>query len=100
MVGAKPTAKNCTWFPKEHPVQVSSVNTDSYAKVIANSKRVRWDIEDDVLRGRRYVGSGAMQSRFQKVLFATLSAEQVTRVNDALAPLPSAAPASPIVEPA
>ncbi|HJV95111.1 MAG TPA: hypothetical protein VJ608_03705 [Albitalea sp.] len=32
----------------------SSVSTDAYAKVIANSKRVRWDIEDDVLRGRRF----------------------------------------------
>ena len=27
--------------------------TDAYAKVIANSKRVRWDIDTDVLRGRR-----------------------------------------------
>src|SRR5512144_681481 len=35
-------------------MQTSSVNTDSYAKVIANSKRVRWDIESDVLRGRRF----------------------------------------------
>ena len=35
-------------------MQSSSVSTDSYAKVIANSKRVRWDIEDDVLRGRRF----------------------------------------------
>jgi len=34
-------------------VQASSVSTRSYAKVIANSKRVRWDIEDDVLRARR-----------------------------------------------
>jgi hypothetical protein len=34
-------------------MQASSVGTDSYAKVIANSKRVRWDIEADVLRGRR-----------------------------------------------
>ena len=34
----------------QHP----SVTTDSYAKVIANSKRVRWDIEADVLRGRRF----------------------------------------------
>ena len=25
-----------------------------YAKVIANSKRVRWDIDDDVIRGRRF----------------------------------------------
>jgi hypothetical protein len=35
-------------------MQASSVSTDSYAKVIANSKRVRWDIEGDVLRGRRF----------------------------------------------
>ena len=35
-------------------MQTSSVSTDSYAKVIANSKRVRWDIEGDVLRGRRF----------------------------------------------
>ncbi|WP_284617555.1 diiron oxygenase [Aquabacterium humicola] len=32
----------------------STVTSDSYAKVIANSKRVRWDIEDDVIRGRRF----------------------------------------------
>ena len=35
-------------------MQASSVRTASYAKVIANSKRVRWDIESDVLRGRRF----------------------------------------------
>jgi hypothetical protein len=35
-------------------MSATSVHTDSYAKVIANSKRVRWDIEDDVLRGRRF----------------------------------------------
>ena len=34
--------------------QASLISTDSYAKVISNSKRVRWDIEDDVLRGRRF----------------------------------------------
>ena len=38
---------------REHVMQASSVSTNSYAKVIANSKRVRWDIESDVLRGRR-----------------------------------------------
>jgi len=27
---------------------------DPYAKVIANSKRVRWDIDHDVIRGRRF----------------------------------------------
>jgi len=35
-------------------MQASPVGSDSYAKVIANSKRVRWDIEGDVLRGRRF----------------------------------------------
>ena len=35
-------------------MQASSISTASYAKVIANSKRVRWDIEDDVVRGRRF----------------------------------------------
>jgi hypothetical protein len=35
-------------------MQASLVSTDSYAKVIHNSKRVRWDIEGDVLRGRRF----------------------------------------------
>jgi hypothetical protein len=35
-------------------MQASSIRTDSYSQVIANSKRVRWDIEHDVLRGRRF----------------------------------------------
>ena len=35
-------------------MQTSPVTSDSYAKVIGNSKRVRWDIEQDVLRGRRF----------------------------------------------
>ena len=35
-------------------MQTPSVIADAYAKVIANSKRVRWDIEDDVVRGRRF----------------------------------------------
>ena len=35
-------------------MQASSISTDSYAKVIANSKRVRWGIEADVVRGRRF----------------------------------------------
>jgi len=35
-------------------MQASSVSTAAYAKVIANSKRVRWDIDTDVLRGRRF----------------------------------------------
>jgi hypothetical protein len=43
----------------------------------------------------QYIVSGVMQPRFQRVLFATLSAAQVQRVNDALAPLLSAAPAQP-----
>jgi hypothetical protein len=55
MFGAGPAADNSLLsFSKEHSMQASSISTDSYAKVIANSKRVRWDIEDDVLRGRRF----------------------------------------------
>ena len=50
----------------------------------------------------QYIVSGVMQPRFQAVLFGTLSAAQAERVNGALAPLLSAAPAQPsrIVEPA
>lgn len=33
---------------------IPSVDTDSYAKCIEASKRVRWDIEEDVIRGRRF----------------------------------------------
>jgi hypothetical protein len=32
----------------------STLNADPYAKAIANSKRVRWDIDRDVIRGRRF----------------------------------------------
>ena len=55
MVSAGLAAKNALLSSsKEHIVQASSVSTESSAKVIANSKRVRWDIEGDVLRGRRF----------------------------------------------
>ena len=32
----------------------STLSADPYAKIIANSKRVRWDIDRDVIRGRRF----------------------------------------------
>jgi hypothetical protein len=32
----------------------SALSVNPYSKVIANSKRVRWDIDTDVLRGRRF----------------------------------------------
>jgi len=35
-------------------MSVTAVDTYAYAKVIANSKRTRWDIESDVVRGRRF----------------------------------------------
>ena len=54
MVGAAAAAKNPLLSFKERIVQTPSVIADAYAKVIANSKRVRWDIEDDVVRGRRF----------------------------------------------
>ena len=41
----------------------------------------------------QYIVSGVMQPRFQKVLFRTMNPGQVQRINDALAPLFSAAPA-------
>ena len=31
-----------------------TVDTDRYAKCIAASKRIRWDIDDDVIRGRQF----------------------------------------------
>jgi hypothetical protein len=43
----------------------------------------------------QYIVSGVMQPRFQKVLFGTMSPAQLERVNGALAPLLSAAPADP-----
>jgi len=55
MFGAVHAEKNLLLsFTKEHTMQASPVSTDSYAKLIHNSKRVRWDIEGDVLRGRRF----------------------------------------------
>ena len=32
----------------------TTLSANPYAKVIANSKRVRWDIDHDVIRGRRF----------------------------------------------
>jgi hypothetical protein len=50
----------------------------------------------------QYIVSGVMQPRFQKVLFASMSPAQATRVNEALAPLLSVAPSdsSPSLAPA
>jgi hypothetical protein len=56
MVGARHAAKNALLVHhfKEPSMQASGIASDAYAKVIANSKRVRWDIEEDVIRGRRF----------------------------------------------
>lgn len=35
-------------------LQVETVDTDRYAKCIAASKRIRWDIDNDVIRRRRF----------------------------------------------
>ena len=43
----------------------------------------------------QYIVSGVMQQRFQKRLFARMTSAQVNRINDALAPLMSAAPNEP-----
>ena len=55
MFSAGPATNNSLLsFDMEHNMQAPYFSTNSYAKVIANSKRVRWDIENDVLRGRRF----------------------------------------------
>ena len=40
--------------PHERSHHVHSPTTDRYAKVIEVSKRVRWEIERDVIRGRQF----------------------------------------------
>jgi hypothetical protein len=40
--------------PKEEITTMPSNSTDRYARVIELSKRVRWEIERDVIRGRRF----------------------------------------------
>jgi hypothetical protein len=34
--------------------QTFAVDTDRYARCIAVSKRIRWEIDEDVIRGRRF----------------------------------------------
>jgi hypothetical protein len=38
----------------EMPVVENASETDRYARCVANSKRIRWDIDRDVIRGRRF----------------------------------------------
>jgi hypothetical protein len=98
----------------------ASTTTDRYAKVIEVSKRVRWEIERDVIRGRhfdhgkaflpaglseqihaaalkayrwQYIVSGVSEPRFQKVLFPMLTQAQGQRIQNALAQLTYAVPA-------
>ena len=58
---AGPAARRGAGTPAAHTVQcrkdahhVDPVRTERYAKVIEVSKRVRWEIERDVIRGRRF----------------------------------------------
>ena len=83
-------AADATWFLDVARGDFSAVQREKVAATFL--KAYRW----------QYIVSGVMQPRFQKVLFGTLSPAQVERVNGALAPLLSAAPAEPsrVVEPA
>src|SRR6185369_11630369 len=40
--------------PSKGHAMATLTSTDRYARVIETSKRVRWDIERDVIRGRRF----------------------------------------------
>ena len=54
-------------------------------------------VQATVLKAYRwqYIVSGAMEPRFQKVLGSLVNAEQLKRIQDALAPLAYAVPAAP-----
>ena len=56
-------------------------------------------MHEGILKAYRwqYIVSGAMEPRFQKILFGLLNKEQATRVHNALAPLTYAVPQQPEV---
>jgi hypothetical protein len=56
-------------------------------------------VHEGILKAYRwqYIVSGAMEPRFQKILFSLLNKEQATRVHNALAPLTYAVPQQPEV---
>ena len=41
-------------MPVPQPILQSNVDTMRYAKIVEVSKRVRWDIDRDVIRGRSF----------------------------------------------
>src|SRR5690348_7180383 len=53
-------------------------NTDRYARSIQASKRVRWDIDEDVIRGRRFDVANKFlpDGLSQAEAFATLSPDE------------------------
>ena len=57
------------------------------------------NVHEGILKAYRwqYIVSGAMEPRFQKILFGLLNKEQATRVHNALAPLTYAVPQQPEV---
>jgi hypothetical protein len=81
-------------------LQAQAAADATYLLAVANARFTpaqRESVAATFLKAYRwqYIVSGVMQPRFQGVLFATLSAGQVQRVNDALAPLMTAVPAEP-----
>jgi hypothetical protein len=92
------------------------IDVERYAKCIEVSKRVRWDIDNDVIRGRnfdfshkflpdgiskvdkldflnsdeqrwQYIFSGVEHPRFQKVYNELTTEDQRTRINTAVSKL-------------
>lgn len=84
-----------------------SGNHPRYAKCVELSRRIRWDIERDVIRGRRfdrehaervgdtllracrwqYILSGVEEERFANIIGNLVSEAQGQRIGEALLPL-------------
>ena len=59
----------------------STVNTDRYAKCIEVSKRIRWDIDRDVIRGRSFdFGKKFLPDGLSKVNFSDKSRGGLAKV--------------------
>ena len=70
------------------------IDTRRYAKCIENSRRVRWEIDRDVIRGRsfdfsmKFLPDGLSKvARFGEILRALTTAAQGAAIAAALAPL-------------
>jgi len=86
-------------------MQTTTLSPDArrYAKCIEVSKRIRWDIDRDVIRGRTFdfskkflpdgpslvdqLVSGVQDPRFAAILSGMITGNQSNRIGAALAPI-------------